>query len=259
METKLNRVRGKAHEFLGAYERMNRIFEEKFGYQLYFIGGTLLGFVREGDFLANDKDMDISYFSRHENVHDVRKELLHIVDTLLDMGEELYFVRSDLSMVKNYFRWRVDARDRIDIMPSWAQDGMMYRPTFVGYKGSRDIILPLRKEKFYGHEVYIPNDPETKLAKVYGDDWRAPNPGFKKGTRKNQYTDLVVSRQLCYGPEQWRLVKRTSQWRTMPLLDKLFVRLIRARRFKVLALVIPDRSWFKKDFFRKIRSRASKK
>jgi hypothetical protein len=152
----MSRIRNKAHEFLGAYERMNVVFEEKFGYNLYFIGGTLLGFVREKDFLANDKDMDVSYFSKYGNVADVRKELIDIVHELMASGEELYFVRSDYTLVKNYFRWRVDARDRIDVMPSWCQDGHVCRPTFVGYPGAKDIIQPLHKEQFYGHPCTSP-------------------------------------------------------------------------------------------------------
>ena len=61
---------------------------------------------------------------------------------------------------------------------------MIYRPTFVAYEGNSDIILPLKKEKFYGHDVYIPNKPEIKLANVYGDDWRTPDRGFKKKQQK---------------------------------------------------------------------------
>jgi len=253
MEAKLNRVRNKAHEFLDGYERMNAIFEQKFGYHLYFIGGTLLGFIRERDFLINDKDMDVSYFSKYENVVDVRKEMIEIVNSLMDSGEELYFIRSSYTVVPNYFRWRVDTRDRIDIMPSWCQDGMMFRPTFVGYKGTKDIILPLKKEKFYDHDIYIPNDPERKLANVYGDDWKIPNPGFKKGTRKNIHTNLVIGKQLCYGKVQWKLIRRSTQWRQMTLLEKLFVHLIRARRFKLLAWIIPPKEKFNKTIFRRIR------
>jgi len=250
----MSRIRNKAHEFLGAYERMNAIFEEKFGYSLYFIGGTLLGYVRENDFLANDKDMDVSYFSKHTNVADVRKELIEIVNTLLDMGEELYFIRSDYTVVKNYFRWRVDARDRIDIMPCWCQDGMVCRPTFVGYKGTSDIILPLHKNKFYGHDVWIPNQPELKMAQVYGDDWRVPNPSFKKGTRKNDFTRQVIAQDLCYGNEQWKIIKRTAQWKEFSFFEKIYIKLQRARSNKIVAFIIPDKNFFRNDFFRRIRS-----
>lgn len=250
----MSRIRNKAHEFLGAYERMNAIFEEKFGYSLYFIGGTLLGYIRENDFLANDKDMDVSYFSKYDNAADVRNELIFIVNTLLDMGEEMYFIRGDYCIVKNYFRWRVDALDRIDIMPTWCQDGMIFRPTFVGYRGDRNIILPLHKKKFYGHDVHIPNNPELKLANVYGDDWRIPNPDFKKGTRKNDFTKQVIALDLCYGSEQWKIVKKTNQWKEFTLLEKIFVTLLYARRYKILEFIIPGKNFFRNKFFRGLRS-----
>ncbi len=248
-----SRIRDKAHVFLDAYERMNALFEKRFGYSLYFIGGTLLGYVRENDFLANDKDMDVSYFSKYNNVKDVRAELIDIVDTLMDSGEDLYFIRYDYSLVKNYFRWKVDERDRIDVMPSWHQDGMLYRPTFVGYMGSKDIILPLQKRKFYGHDIIIPNDPSTKLANVYGEDWMVPNPDFQKSDRKNNFTNRVVSNQLCYKEKQWILVKKTKQWRDLKFFDKLFVWLIYLRKFPFFRRIMPHQKNFKTNFWRSIR------
>ncbi len=251
-ERRLMRVRNKAHIFLAAYERMNSIFESKFGYSLYFIGGTLLGYIREKDFLEHDKDMDISYFSRYTNVSDVKKEILEIIDALIASGEKLYFVRSDYSLVKNYFRWRVDERDRIDVMPTWSQNGIVYRPTFVGYQGSREIILPLKKEKFYGHDIYIPNKPEIKLANVYGDDWRIPNKGFKKKTRKSDQTVEVVSNQLSFGSEIWKLIKKTEQWKNFSILEKIFLFFFSLRRFKVLTKYLPDRKLYKHSFLKNL-------
>ncbi len=251
-EYKLMRVRNKAHVFLGAYERMNSVFESKFGYKLHFIGGTLLGYIRENDFLEHDKDMDISYFSKYTNVLDVRKEIIEIINTLIDSGEQLYFIRSDYSLVKNYFRWRVDERDRIDVMPTWCQSGMIYRPTFVGYQGTKDIILPLKKEKFYGHDIYVPNQPEVKLANVYGEDWRIPNKGFKKKTRKSSETENIVSNQLSFGKEVWNIIKKTEQWNDLTLCEKIFLQFFSLRRFKLLARILPDRSLYKKKLVKAI-------
>ena len=257
----MSRIRNKAHEFLNAYERMNNIFKTKFGYNLYFIGGTLLGYIRENDFLENDKDMDISYFSKYTNVIDVRKEILEIISTLIDSGEELYFIRNlDYSVVKNYFRWRVDERDRIDVMPTWTQDGMIYRPTFVSYEGTSDIILPLKKEKFYDHDVFIPNKPEIKLANVYGDNWKTPDRGFKKKTRWNDSTKRVVQDQLLFRKDAWPLIKKTKQWQEeLTFREKLFVRLLSFKKHKFLALLVPNRKKLKKGFFKKLRLSLNKK
>lgn len=248
----MSRIRGKAHEFLNAYERMNNIMENKFGYSLYFIGGTLLGFIRENDFLEHDKDMDVSYFSKYTDASDVRKEILDIIDTLINSGEQLYFIRENYSVVNKYFRWKVDDEDRIDIMPTWCQDGILYRPTFVAYKGSSDIILPLKKEKFYGHDVYIPNKPEEKLANVYGDDWRTPNRGFKKKSRRNIYLYKGLSR-LTFPKEAWLFAKRTRQWKDFSFIEKLFMNLVVKRKIRFIAKILPNRKWFKKKFFLKFR------
>ena len=250
----MSRIRSKAHDFLNAYEYMNNVMEKRFGYSLYFIGGTLLGYIRENDFLENDKDMDVSYFSRYTNVSDVRKEILEIIDVLINSGEKLYFLRSSYSIVNKYFRWSVDEEDRIDVMPTWCQDGMIYRPTFVAYQGNSDIILPLKKEKFYGHDIYIPNQPEVKLANVYGDDWKVPDPEFKKNTRRNVYALNVLDKQLIFTNEAWKFVKRTKQWKDFSFLEKAFINLVVLRKNKYLAKILPERKWFKKDFFLKNRN-----
>jgi hypothetical protein len=248
----MSRIRGKAHEFLNAYERMNNIMENKFGYSLYFIGGTLLGFIRENDFLEHDKDMDVSYFSRFTDAADVRKEVLEIIDTLITCGEQLYFIRENYSIVNKYFRWRVDDEDRIDIMPTWCQDGIIYRPTFVAYKGDSGIILPLKKEKFYGHDIYIPNKPEEKLANVYGEDWRTPNRGFKKKSRRNIYLYKGLSK-LTFPKEAWEFAKRTKQWKDFSFMEKLFMNIVVKRKIRFIANMLPNRKWFKKKFFLKLR------
>ena len=247
----MSRIHQKAHIFLDAYEHMNNVFEKQFGYSLYFIGGTLLGFIRENDFLENDKDMDISYFSKYKDVKDVRKEILEIMNTLVDSGEDLYFIRNDYSIVKNYFKWRVDERDRIDVMPTWCQAGMIYRPTFVAHKGDENLILPLQKEKFYGYDVYIPNKPEEKLANVYGDDWRIPNRKFNKRTRRNENTQKIVSTALLFGKDVWPIIKKTGQWKEeLKFSEKIFIYLLSLKKYEKLARLVPERKRYKKRFFK---------
>ncbi len=259
MTDRLYRVRNKAHEFLDHYEHMNSIMEKKFDYPLFFIGGTLLGYIREGDFLENDYDMDVSYFSKYEKVADVRAEMIAVVSELIDSGEDIHLIRPDCTLVRNYFRWSFDERDRIDVMPTWSEDGYIFRPTFVAYPGSKDIILPLHEKTFYDHRIFIPNKPEVKLANVYGDDWRIPNPEFKKNTRKTEKTIRVVSSELSYDNEQWPLIRKTRQWSRKTVLEKLFVKMLYLRKYRLFALIIPNYQFFKKSIFKQIRSRLSRR
>ncbi len=217
-------IRDKAHIFLKHYNYMNEVFRRKFGYKLYFIGGTLLGYIRENDFLKKDKDMDVSYFSKFDSVSDVKKEIIEIINTLIDNGENLYFIRNDYSVIHNYFRWRVDEDDRIDVMPTWFQNGMIYRSTFVGYKGSKNIIMPLQEKKFYGHKIYIPNKPKQKLEKVYGYDWKIPNEKFKKKDRKDKSTTLILDKKLNFGKQVMKkLIKKTNEWQKLNFFEKVMV------------------------------------
>ena len=230
--------------------------KKNFGYTLYFIGGTLLGYIRENDFLENDKDMDISYFSKYENVADVKKEMIDICEKLIELEEPLIFIRTGFTTVKYFIKYKIVGTedDRIDIMPTWIQNGKIYRPTFVGYNGSRDIIFPLKKETFYGYEVYIPNQAEVKLANVYGENWRIPDKGFKKKKRRDQDTIKIITEQLYYGDECRSLVKKTKQWKEFSPFMKIFLNIILMRRHKVVSQILPKSGKIKRKILKKINS-----
>lgn len=217
-------VKGKEHKYLSHYEYMTRVFYEKFNYQLYFIGGNLLGFIRDGKFLDNERDMDVSYFSKYKTVYDVKQELIEIIIRLVNDGEQIYLIRPNYTVAYNYFKWKVEDGERIDVMPTWVQNGMIYRPTFVGYRGNEDIILPLKEVSFYGHTIYIPNKPEVKLTNVYGENWRVPDDKFKKSDRTSANTRLILNKKLKYDNNTIKhLVKLTGEWKKLSLKGKLSV------------------------------------
>lgn len=255
------KIREKADLYLDSYEHLNRVFEKNFGYSLYLIGGTLLGYIRENDFLENDKDMDISYFSKYDNVQDVKKEMIDICDKLIELDESIIFIKTRFTTVKYFIKYRIDSEDddRIDIMPSWIQNGKIYRPTFVGYSGSKDIIMPLKKEKFYEHDVYIPNQPEIKLANVYGENWRIPDRQFKKKDRRDQDTIKVITDQLYYGDECRQLIKKTRQWKDFSPFMKLMLNIVLMRRHSLVSRLLPKKGRIKRMILKKINSISSSK
>jgi len=203
-------------KYVDYYNKINKLFKERFGYDLFFIGGTLLGYVREGDFLNNDKDMDVAYFSKHSNVDSVKNEWVNIIKVLVELGENIEFVTDKLSIRPAYFWWKLKDCDlRIDVMVYWKdeKDNYLYRPTFVGYPSHSDLILPLKKEKFYGYDIFIPNKPELKLEKVYGKDWKTPNSSFIKKTigLANLKDKLIKFKD----PLLFEIFKKTTQWKNM--------------------------------------------
>lgn len=86
-------------EYLRFYSRIRKTFFNEFGYDLFFIGGTLLGYVREKQFLKNDKDMDVAYFSKFKFAHCVRDEMAEIIGRLIELEERVSFIRSNYSVV----------------------------------------------------------------------------------------------------------------------------------------------------------------
>lgn len=252
-------IREKAHLYLDHYEKINSVFKNNFGYDLYFIGGTLLGFIRENDFLEHDKDMDVSWFSKYTDVFDVRKEMLEICEKLLELGEPIVFIRSNFSTVKYFIKYRINMEDRIDIMPTWQQNGRIYRPTFVGYKGSKDIILPLKKAKFYDHDILIPNQPEVKLSHIYGDNWGIPDKKFRKKDKPDMETVKIVNEQLYYGDECRKLVKKSVQWKEYSPVMRFFINILLMRQHKFLSSLLPKTGRTKRNFFKWIKRITSNK
>lgn len=167
-------------EYLEHYDRINKLFKQKFGYDLFFIGGNLLGLIRSGDLLDNDYDMDVAYLSKYSKIEDVKKEYFNIVKELIKIGEDIEIFTKKKSTRKGYFWWKFNSKNRIDVMVYWWFNGKLYRPTFVEYDGNLDIILPLKECILHGYKVLIPNKPEEKLSNVYGKEWRIPDNNFKK-------------------------------------------------------------------------------
>ena len=71
-----------------------RLFKEEFGLVLRVAYGTLLGAIREGDFIDNDTDIDMTYLSTFKKKNQVIDEMNHLYDSLKQMGLVLFDFRS---------------------------------------------------------------------------------------------------------------------------------------------------------------------
>jgi hypothetical protein len=83
---------------LDLYERVDQAIDQAFGYRVFFCYGTLLGAVREGDFIGHDLDFDSAYLSKHTDGVDARRELLDIAFTLVDLGFNVVGKRTCLAI-----------------------------------------------------------------------------------------------------------------------------------------------------------------
>lgn len=133
---------------------------EKNNYRFFLAYGTLLGAIREKDFIEHDEDIDLGALFEDKDV------LLSMLFELRDNGFEV-------------IRW--DERGLMSIMRKGEYiDIYMYKPL------SRNLYAvcgaPFPKEfidnqtiiTFKGVDFYAPTDSEKNLEFFYGKEWRTP-------------------------------------------------------------------------------------
>jgi hypothetical protein len=138
---------------------------EPLGVQPFLISGTLLGYVREGDFIPWDKDIDLGVLSQEIASSDLEAAVAswpRFTAKRLDWTDRL----------------RIDHDNgiKIDVFPHYP-DG----PDRVWHDGTAtrwwNTPFGLRTVSFLGVDQAVPDDPERYLEENYGD-WRTPDPYF---------------------------------------------------------------------------------
>ena len=140
----------------------------------YFLDcGTLLGAVREGDFLAHDAN-DIDIGLKQEDYWKVR--------TIIDRHFELEY--------KNYWRAEIavtlDNKCHLDMFFYTDEGKYLATQACLGNPMQRGIniesetrrlkenIFPLKTIKMKRKTFFVPNNPEAVLEEQYGKEWRTP-------------------------------------------------------------------------------------
>jgi len=134
---------------------------DKASLKFFLAYGTLLGAVREGDFIAHDSDVDVGMYATD------KEKFLPLLFTLKDAGLEL--VRFDeklISLMKDgeyidiYF-----FEKKLFPKLGWHCNGL-YMPT--------KYLESLSQLTFHGHNFAIPTFHLGLLVFLYGKNWRTP-------------------------------------------------------------------------------------
>ncbi|WGX95261.1 hypothetical protein [Nocardioides sp. L-11A] len=162
---------------LDAMHRVIAILEDE-GVAAFPAYGTLLGAVREQDFLGHDSDADLGYVSRHDSPVDVVRESFRLQRALAGRGMATFRYSGGA------FRIDVEESDGsvrgLDLFGGFfAGDGRLYLMGEVGVEFREEWIFPLSTVTLAGHEFPAPAEPERLLEAMYGPHWRVPDPAFK--------------------------------------------------------------------------------
>ena len=141
----------------------------------FAIYGTMLGAVREGDFIGHDNDFDMLYVSKYSDPDAVRAEYVRLCEYLIDAG---YWLKP-----KKTHTWirRRGTVQKMDIFFGWFDSDGLFRMSY-GYHGD-----PVGREGFNertpytlaGRRIMLPVASPAILEQTFGKGWKTPDRGFK--------------------------------------------------------------------------------
>ena len=154
-----------------ALEESNEIFEAQFSKKLFICYGTLLGCIRDNDFIPHDDDVDVCFLAEEQGLDAAVDEFRQIMQTLTNIGEKVHFDNSA------QFHWSLQGTT-LDVFMAWMEGDNLYMYN-AGGLFPRNRIYPLVEREFKGRQVLIPNHSEALLEMIYGRGWRFPDPSFQ--------------------------------------------------------------------------------
>lgn len=176
------------------------IMKKKFGVDVYMIYGTLLAAVRDGDFIPEDKDIDVAYVSKYSDYDDIVKEMVEIYQFFYDNN-----LLRDFGGSSKYPRYCGHAhlfyperRTELDVWTSWIDKNGKFNFWFIGKELDKSILYPLTTKKLRGQDVQVPNKNRVLLRYIYSHAWKIPIANAKG----KMYTDVRMPAlcEMCKNP-----------------------------------------------------------
>ena len=146
---------------------------DDFGVAAFITSGTLLGMIRDSDFIPHDDDLDICYVGNARTDTEIVEERKALAKFLRDKGCGL-----QESNLAHY--WCVSPGGvKLDIFSGFPEgDDCSINP--LPRKGIKlEKVLPVKKAVYHGASLTLPADPEALLNLNYGKGWKEPDPFWK--------------------------------------------------------------------------------
>lgn len=196
-------VSGHQDRFLDLYVRVRQHFEEHLNKKLFILYGTLLGLIREGDFIKGDDDFDAGYVSFADNPYDVKKETMELVIELVLAGFTCSFNTNG-----RLFRIRDQSTPglHLDVRPVWFERDKVWLHKQACLSLIRSDFLPVAEGELRGKLVYTPALPEKFLASYYGSGWKIPDPSYSNGSQRIPKSVTRHLNKVCISPEDYRFM-----------------------------------------------------
>lgn len=147
---------------------------DKFGVEPFLIGGTLLGAVRDKDFIEWDKDIDLGLITNY----------FDNIDNLYKLNNKLIKVNARIETVWHNFMFRIvgDCPYHIDIAIHKHINKEFQLKVFGNFaryiKINEESLLNYSQINFLGKMMRIPGQPSKYFESLYGSDWLIPSEKF---------------------------------------------------------------------------------
>lgn len=155
--------------------------KDKFNLDIYLIYGTLLGAIRENNFIEHDNDVDFAYMSKQSNLPDVLNEFYGVCAIL--KNHELL---SKICGNGHIHIYSPNKRNKFDLWTSFILEDKYYVIPIINGTLAPSMIIPLKESKFKNQPILIPNQSELVLDAIY-NTWKIPileNKGLKHTWKK---------------------------------------------------------------------------
>jgi hypothetical protein len=154
--------------------------------------GTLLGFIREGDFISHDLDTDMGML-----FSDFKKQILEDVK---EAGFESYFIGYIDECGQLTFKRK---GVKTDLFFYYENQDIIYHSAFNSPSPGKEIIIDyiyekfeLKEKVFFGHNFLVPKDEIYFIVTKYGENWQIPDKNWN----------------YAYSPKNHKISDREFTW-----------------------------------------------
>jgi hypothetical protein len=148
------------------------------GYPAFISSGTLLGALRNNEFIPHDDDIDLGVIMPGKNWED----LLKSIDNFEYFLKSKNLLRSNsIGLPNGLFHWKTKYMSgvNVDLFPLWEINEKFYAWPYAPGNLSLSDIFPLKSIELEGVKLPCPQNPNKFMVLNYGENWFIPDPAFK--------------------------------------------------------------------------------